>query len=280
MQNIQNWRDYGLSGVTEDEETTGPPVEWSMLGLNNWGWMTGPDGNKYSTIDMHGMIDGCALGGMAVEVDENDEWERGTYRTPMLELSLDDYRHLQQTGRPYDGMLGLGDTGEIYAYDGSLGFFKKLFRKAKSAVKKVGRRIKKGIRKVLKKSRFGRFLLKVGGKIKKIAMKVVKPLIKFVGKYAAKLAPIAAIIPGYGTAIAGALMAAGKVANLMEKWSVKLKGKPGTVRGLKMKNPKEFGKFRDALKKEARKMRRMKRRRPRKFRELATSLARKKQELY
>lgn len=274
MQNIEQWRDYGLAGATEDE-TSGPPVEWSYLGLNNWGWMQGPDGRRYSTIENYGMIDGCALSGMSVEVDENDQWEPGTYRTPMLELAVDDYSYLQSNGSPYDGMLGLSDTGEIYAYDGSLGFFRKLFRRAKSAVKKVGRRIKKGIRKVLKKSRFGRFLLKVGGKIKRIAMKVVKPLIKFVGKYAAKLAPIAAIIPGYGTAIAGALMAAGKVANLMTKWGVKLKGKPGTVRGLKMKHPKKFGKFRKALQAEASKMRRMKRRRPRKFRELATSLARK-----
>lgn len=271
-QNIVNWRDMGLAGVTDDEET-GAPEEWGMLGLNNWGWMNTPQG-RVSTVESYGIIDGSMLQGLSAEVDENDEWAPGYVRTPMLELAIDDYRYLQQNGGPYDGMLGLGDTGEIYAYDGSLGFFKKLFRRVKRGVKKVARRVKKGIKKVLKKSRFGRFLLKVGGKIKRIAMKIVRPLMKFVGKYAAKLAPIAAMIPGYGTAIAGALMAAGKVASVMKKWGVSTKGKPGKVRGLKFQNPKAFPQFQKELKQQAKRMQQFSRRNPRKFKALATSLAR------
>lgn len=274
-QNILNWRDEGLSGVTDYDEETGAPEEWSMLGLNNWGWMDTPQG-KMSTVASYGIIDGTMLGGLTAEVDENDEWEPGYVRTPMLELAIDDYNYLQANGMPYDGMLGLGDTGEIYAYDGSLGFFKKLFRRVKRGVKKVARRVKKGIKKVLKKSKFGRFLLKVGGKIKKIAMKIVRPLMKFVGKFAAKLAPIAAIIPGYGTAIAGALMAAGKVANIMKKWGVSTKGKPGKVRGLKLKNPKAFPGFKKELSAQAAQMKKFSRRNPRKFKALATSLAKKR----
>lgn len=270
--NIVDWEDMGFAGVTDDGEE---PMEWSAVGLSDWGWMKGPNG-RVSTVASHGIIPGEMLGGLAVEVDEDDEWAPGVVRTPMLELALDDYVYMNQNGKPYDGMLGLSDTGEVYAYDGSLGFFKKLFKRVKKRVKKVARRVKKGIKKVLKKSRFGRALLKIGGKIRKIAMKIVRPLMKFVGKFAAKLAPIAAMIPGYGTAVAGALMAAGKVANVMKKWGVSTKGKPGKVRGLKFKNPKAIKAFRKDLANQAAKMARLKKRNPRRFKELATSLARKR----
>lgn len=272
--NIEEWQDYGLGAVTEPEGT-GEPVEWSMLGLHDWGWMNTPQG-KVSTIATYGYIDGSQLNGMMAEVDENEDWGGGLVRTPMLELAIDDYNYVVQNGAPYDGMLALGDTGEVYHYDGSLGFFKKLFKRIKKGVKKVAKRVKKGIRKVLKKSKFGRFLLKVGGKIKKIAMKVVRPLMKFVGKWAGKLAPIAAMIPGYGTAIAGALAAAGKVANVMKKWGVSTVGKKGSVRTLKLKNPKALPQFQRELKAEAARMAALKKRDPRRFQQLATQLARRR----
>ena len=275
-ENIENWQDYGLAGTDPDPNPNGEPEEWSMLGLNNWGYMPDGAGGRVSTVAQYGYIDGASLNGMMAEVDENDDWGDGLVRTPMLELAIDDYNFVAQNGAPYDGMLGLGDTGEIYAYDGSLGrgFFKKLFRKVKRGVKKVGRRIKKGIKKVLKKSKFGRMLLKIGGKIRKIAMKIVRPLMKFVGKWAAKLAPIAALIPGYGTAIAGALAAAGKVANVMKKWGVSTKGPKGKVRGLKLKNPKKLPGFTRALKSEAERMKTMRRKFPRRFKALSRKLAR------
>jgi hypothetical protein len=194
----------------------------------------------------------------------------------MLELSLDDYQYMAQNGRPYDGMLALGDTGEPYVYDGLSGWFKKVFKKIKKGVKKVARKIKSGVKKLLKKTKFGRWLIKVGGKIKKIAMKIVRPLVKFVGKYAAKLAPIAAMIPGYGTAIAGALMAAGKIANLMQKYGVLTTGKKGKVRTLKVKNPKKnFKPFSKALHIEANKMKKFSKRDPHGFNRLARKMAQK-----
>lgn len=273
--NIEEWPDYGMAGVTE--EAYEEPSDWSLIGLNDWGWMSVPGGGKVSTVATYGYIDGSQLNGMMAEVDENDTWDEatGTYRTPMLELSVDDYQYMQQYGQPYDGMLALGDTGEPYVYDGLSGFFKKLFKKIKKGVKKVAKKIKKGIKKVLKKTKFGRWLIKVGGKIKKIAMKIVKPLVKFVGKFAAKLAPIAAMIPGYGTAIAAALCAAGKIANLMQKYGVFTEGKPGKVRTLKLKDPNKFKKFSKALHLEAEAMKKYSKRDPRKFQALSRKLAQK-----
>lgn len=278
---IDDWADYGMAGATEPEGYE-EPIEWSTLGLTDWGWMSAPGGGKVSTIATYGYIDGAQLNGMMAEVDQNDVWDpaTGTYRTPMLELSVDDYQYMQQNGMPYDGMLALGDTGEPYVYDGLGGWFKKIFKKIKKGVKKVARKIKKGVKKLLKRTKFGRWLIKVGGKIKKIAMKIVKPLVKFVGKYAAKLAPIAAMIPGYGTAIAAALAAAGKVAQLMQKYGIFTEGKKGKVRTLKIKRPKRRGHrrfkgFREQLKREARKMKSFSRKDPRRFKALATKLARK-----
>jgi hypothetical protein len=270
--NIEHWANYGFGGV--DEDPGAEPIEWSYLGLTDWGWMDSPSGGKVSTVEQYGIIDGAMLGGMAAEVDENDMWEPGTVRTPMIELALDDYAYVAENGQPYDGMLGLGDTGEIYYYDGLGGFFKKLFRKVKKKVKKIARRVKRGIKKVLKKSRFGRFLLKVGGKIKKIAMKIVKPLVKFVGKYAAKLAPVAALIPGFGPAIAGGLMVAGKIANTMRKFGVTTKGKKGKVRGLKLQDPKKLPQFQKALRAEAQKMKSFAQRHPRRFKAMSSRLGR------
>jgi hypothetical protein len=140
----------------------------------------------------------------------------------MIELGGADYQYVATNGRPYDGMLGLGDDGEVYVYDGLGGWFKRLRRRIKRGFKKIGRgirkvargirkvrkRIQKGIRKVVRKLPGGKMLLKIGGKLRKVAMKVVKPLAKF-GR---KLAPIAAMIPGYGPAIAAGLRIGGKIA--------------------------------------------------------------------
>jgi hypothetical protein len=266
------WPDYGFGAVDPDPDPNSQPVEWSYLGIDDWGWINTPNG-KMSAVGTYGMIPGEMLG-FSVEVDDNDTWDPGTVRTPMIELAIDDYNFVRENGSPYDGMLGLGDTGEIYYYDGLGGFFKKLVRRVKKKVKKVARRVKRGIKKVLKKSKFGRFLLKVGGKIHKIAMKIVKPLIRFVGKYAAKLAPIAALIPGFGPAVAGGLMVAGKVAKTMQKWGVKTTGNAGKVRRLALKNPKNLPGFQRDLKRQAARMKAWGRKNPKKFARLSRKLAR------
>jgi hypothetical protein len=261
---VNQWQDVGFGYAGEDYEE---PADWSAVGPMGFGQYVG----------MMGIIDGSALAGIGVEVDDEEieDWGGGVgaVRTPMLEIAPDDYLYMSFCGAPYDGMLAFGDTGELYQYDGTLGrgFFRKLFRKAKKAVRKVRKRVKRGIKKVLKKSRFGRALLKIGGKIKRIAMKVVKPLMKFVGKWASKLAPIAAMIPGYGTAIAAGLAAAGKVAKLMTKFGVATKGIKGAVRGLKLKNPKKLPAFQRALKSEASRMKKYKTRHPKHFEEMLAS---------
>jgi hypothetical protein len=195
---VDRWQDQGLMGLAGSPEET--PVDWDnvVMGFGD----ASPD---------WGMIDGTALAGIGVETGEEEDWGGVMgVRTPMLEVSPEDYTYISFCGVPYTGMFALGDDGEMYTYDGTLGrgFFRRLFRKIRRGVKKVAKKIRKGIRAVIKRLPFGKFLLKIAGKIRKIAMKIVRPLVKFVGKWASKLAPIAAIIPGYGTAIAAGLAAA------------------------------------------------------------------------
>jgi hypothetical protein len=275
-ENIENWGNYGF-GADEAEMGFGEPVDWGTIGLANWGWIPTADGNRVSAVGMYGIIDGANLGGLCAEVDGDDTWgytESGQplVRTPMIELSLSDYDYVRRNGRPYDGMLGLSDTGDVYQYSGLGGFFKKLFKRVKGVISKVRKKIRGGIKKLLKKSKFGRFLLKVGGKIRKIAMKIVRPLMKFVGKWAGKLAPIAAMIPGYGTAVAAALTAAGRVAKVMQKWGVSTSGAKGTVRRLKLQDPKKLPEFKRELAAEAAQMKAMQKSDPAKFQQLSTAL--------
>lgn len=218
---------YGYAGLSSD----GEPEPWERAGVMGFG----------AYADEMGIMGGF---GLAAEV-EPDQY--GFVRTPMLELHPRDHKFLARHGRPYDGMPALGDDGSVYQYDGFSGFFKKLFKKVGKGIRKVGKFAKSVATKVLKKLPFGKYLVKFVNKIHKVAMKLIRPLTKFVGKYAAKLAPIAAMIPGYGPVISVALRAGGKIANLMNKYGVTQseKGK------LKFKNPKQVKQFRRELKKEA-----------------------------
>lgn len=236
---LLGWADYGLAGLDYPGGGGGAPADWRKHVLKDFG--------IYS--ERLGIMSGEGLG-LSAEVET---WidPRGfeISRTPMIELAPDDYGYVNRYRRAYHGMLGLGDDGQAYEYDGFSGFFKRLFKKAKSFVKKIGA----GIKKVIRKIPGGKYLIKLGEKVHKIAMKFVKPLVKFVGKYAAKLAPIAALIPGYGTAIAAGLYTAGKIANLMQKYGVEVIGKKGEPRNLKFKSGKGAKEFQKALKKEAEK---------------------------
>jgi hypothetical protein len=195
------------------------------------------------------IIDGIGLGGLAAEVDAQIVDGVTIARTPMLSISPQDARYVRVMGEPRDGTIAIGDDGSIYEYDGTIGagFFKRLFRRIKKGFKKIG----KGIKALVRKLPGGRYLVKLGEKLHSIAMKLVRPLIKFVGKYAAKLAPIAALIPGWGTAVAAGLLVAGKVAKLMQDYGVATVGKPGTVRRLAFQDPKKAHAFKAALHKEA-----------------------------
>lgn len=191
------------------------------------------------------------MGGLGLIAEVTTD-ETGRAWTPALEISPEDYEYMQVNPLPYEGMLGLGDNGDVYQYDGNLGFFRRLFKRIKRGVKKVAR-------KVLRKIPGGKYLMKLGKKVWKVAKKFVRPLAKFVGKYATKLAPVAALIPGYGPAIAAGLYTAGRVAKLMNKYDVMLTGKKGKPRKLKFKSGKQAKRFQKALKKAASKLKRSKR---------------------
>lgn len=243
MQTPYNWQSYGRSYENSigfepiepyqadhsgllgavDYWPGSEPEEWSTVGLAGWGYLS----------PSMGVIDGSALGGIGVEVDEDQMDPSGYVRTPMIELGSADYKYVVANGQPYDGMLGLGDDGEVYVYDGLGGWFKRLRRRIRRAFKKVGRgirrvakgirkirkRIQKGIRKVIRRLPGGKMLLKIGGKLRKIAMKVVKPL----AKLGRKLAPVAALIPGYGPAIAAGLRIGGKIAQHLGQTGVPIR---------------------------------------------------------
>jgi len=179
-----------------------------------------------------GVINGDQTPYIMAEYDDTDEiGDTGLVRTKHFEMDPADIAYIQQYGVPQMGALALADDGEIYEYvnnpDGFGGFFKKLFRKAKKAVRKVARRVKKGVRKLgkrikkfVRRTAFGRFLWKVGSKIFKTAMKLVKPLMKIVGPIAKRIAPIAAFIPGIGPAVSAGLMLTGKVYDIAKKVGV------------------------------------------------------------
>lgn len=237
---LEQWQDMGLGGVGQE------PEDWRNYGPEDFGAYS----EEMGIEPLEGM-------GLAAEVDyELLEGDDGVIRlgarTPILEVEPGDLKYVRKHGRPYDGMGAVSDTGAIYSYDGSLGFFSKIFSAAKSVVKKVG----SGLKKAISKIPGGKYLIKLGERIHKIALKFVAPLTKYVGKYAAKLAPVAALIPGYGPAIAAGLYTAGKVANLMRKYGVKLKGKKSKVRKLKFKSGSKAKKFKKALKKLAKKEKR------------------------
>lgn len=250
---ISQWQDYGLGG---DDTGTQEPEDWRLYGIPEYG----------AHAEMLGIISGDEIPPIAVEVDQGLYGGRVLARTPMIDLTPKDYNYVKVLKKPYDGMMGLGDDGMVYEYDGTLGFFTKLYKAAKGAVKSVGRKIKKGVSRVLKKIPGGKYLIKLGQRVFEIASKLVKPLTKYVGKYAAKLAPVAALIPGYGPAIAAGLYTAGKIANLMNKYGVVVKGAKGAVRALKFKGKnkaKKAKKFRKALKRAAEKEKRKRGRRRR-----------------
>jgi hypothetical protein len=226
---VNRWTDYaGLGDYTPDAEDL---LDFRKVGIKDFGIYA----------EAMGMLPNM---GMLAEVETD---ETGRAWTPMLELAPHDYNYIRAWGKPYHGMVALGDNGETYIYDGFAGFFSKLFKKIKSGVKKVASKIKKIAKKVISKIPGGKYLIKLGEKVWKVAKKLVRPLMKFVGKYAAKLAPIAAMIPGYGPAIAAGLYTAGKIANLMTKFDVAITGLKGKPRKLKFKSDKHAKAFQKAL---------------------------------
>jgi hypothetical protein len=242
--------DYGLAGV--DARPAGQlPIDMRRACpyLNRYGRRFG------DASEMLGIIDAADMPSLPmaeVEIGLGSDGQAYAW-TPAIEMAPEDYEYVRRTGRIRDGAIGLGDNGVLYKYDGLGGFFKKLFRRIGRGVKRVVKGVGRIGKKILSKLPGGKYLIRLGSKIWKISKKLLRPLTKLVGKYAAKLAPIAAIIPGYGTAIAAGLYAAGKIANIMNATGTVLKGAKGTLRKLKFKSPKHSAAFRKALHKEAKK---------------------------
>lgn len=205
--------DYGLSNYGLAGADGAEPLDYAVYGLKEFG--------AYSPImGLYSNEQDALL--FEVGDDEADAITgNGTrlVRSKMLEISPVDYRHFLATGAPRARAVALGDDGTIYQWQQAegmgAGFFKRLFKRIGKGVKKFAGKIKGFAKKLVKMLPGGKYLVKIYDKIHKVAMKLIAPLTKFVGKYAAKLAPIAALIPGYGTAVAAALYSAGKIANIM-----------------------------------------------------------------
>lgn len=258
------FKDFGL------ERAFGRIPEASEQGVGDLAdfSLEGPVDQFGAYSDEMGVIQGHQIPGVLMEYDDDDVMQvQGlgeVVRTKMLEMDPSEYQYVAKTGSPRAGATAISDDGDVYQYhpqfQGELGgFFKKLFKKigkkVRKAVKWVAKKVKKGVRWLVKKLPGGKWLLKMFDKLKKIAMKLVKPLMKFVGKYAKKLAPIAAMIPGYGPAIAAGLHVAGRIAKVVNKLGVKFEKKTHRP---KFKSDKHAKKFRRSLKKEAERMKRKK----------------------
>ena len=258
----ENFPDYGLENMGLAGTDNQAPLPWDVHQVREFG--------KY--ID-RGFINGDQLPYM-MEYDDDDVLlgsDGNEYvRTKMLEIAPEELEFMGRYGKPRGGMVVLADDGDVYQFvdEGAMlgGFFKKLFKKAKKGIKKGFRKARKFARKAIKRLPGGKYVVKLGGKLRKVAMKLVRPLAKFAGKWAKRLAPIAALIPGYGPAIAGALYATGKIADIAKKMGVKLG--PGGI-PKRFKNPKQADKFKRQLERAASRQKPVKVRRKKKRRRRA-----------
>lgn len=233
----ENMEDMGFAGLDLPAENDPEEIwDWRKHTIQGFG----------AYIDDYGYMGNANHLHAEVQTFRNRKGEI-VARTPMIEMAPLDYTYCRTHGSPYDGCLALGDDGTVYTYSGLDGFFKRLFQKGRKLVRKIRAKA----RKLLKRTKFGRMMVKIGDKVRQVAMKIVKPLTKFVGKYAAKLAPVAALIPGWGTAVAAGLATAGKVANLMNKYGVALAGKKGEARVLAYRDPQSAKAFQNELNIEA-----------------------------
>lgn len=227
-----DYPDYGLAKYDLATRDDREPSDWSKYGLINFG----------AQLDQPlGLIDGAEVG-LAMEYDEDDfveglEGLAGSplIRTKMLEMDPSEIAHIRTTGRPRLGTVALADDGDVYTWaevPGMGGFFKKLRRKIRKGVRRVRKRISKISKRMIKALPGGKYLLKIYGKVKKIGMKLTRPLKKLLGsKFGKFIGPIAALIPGAGPVVALAisgLRKAGQIKKLLKKFNVKRdpKGRP------------------------------------------------------
>lgn len=207
-----------VARTEEDPKMASNTVSYYTAPLDAVG-LCGIDGDEPE--DLQTVIEGfgahsAALGDYGIYEPQNILGEsfplEGDYGiSPILEVGLADYAHLQTFG-PYEGMLALGLDGQVYQYQTD-GLGKSWFRRIAGRIKKRLRRFRKRLRKIIKKLPGGKFLVKIGGKLRAIAAKAVRGI----AKAAPILSKIAAFVPGYGPAIAAGLKVAGKVASAARK---------------------------------------------------------------
>jgi hypothetical protein len=165
-----------------------------------------------------------------VELGQNDYLNDGSGRaiTPILAFSPDDFDYLKTVGCPYPGMRAIGNTGYVYEYvkasnsNGLQGPIINFFKRIGRGIRDFFRTIWDGVKKVFEATKFGRWVLKVVDGVVGFAVKIVKPLAQFVGKWAPALAPVAALIPGIGIPLASYVLSAGGVAKAFNEFGVPL----------------------------------------------------------
>lgn len=224
QETMENFPDYGLANYGLAGTDSAEPIDWSRTVIKDFGC--------YS--NSLGMVSDAS--GYLMEYDEDDVIpnSNGLVVTKALELAPNEYQYFQANGNFRPGTVALSDDGDVYAWEPTpvgLGFFRKIFRRAKKRIKKFAKRAIKMVggisKKLVKALPGGKYLLKIYGKVKKIAKKIVKPLAKYLGPLAKKLAPIAALIPGYGPAIAAGLYKTGQIAKVISKAGVAISKKTG-----------------------------------------------------
>lgn len=248
MQHISSFEDYDqgpvlpMEGLGDVETSLLGFVGFGDVGLSGFGHLAGE----------HGIVDCAKLQKpLMVEVGTDDS---GLVYAPNVELTPNDLNFVKLTGAPYHGMWGLSEEGEPVVWDqtaGMGGWFRKLFKRVASKVRKIAAKVKSVVKKVIRKIPGGKALMKIGSKIWSISKKLVKPLLAKLGPIALKLAPIAALVPGVGTAVSAGLLAVGTVNKIMQSTGVRLfKDAVSSVAKLKFESPQQAAKFQAALKNE------------------------------
>jgi len=235
--NYHSFHDFGLENFGMAGTDDAPPLDWSSWYLKDFGAYVD---NPYPMINADQM-------GLMMEYGDDDvigycSDGQPVVRTKVLEMDPQEVAYLLRSGQPRPGTVALGDDGTVYQWEelpGLGGWFRRLFKKIGRGIKKGFRAIGKGVkwvvrgigkvaRKLIKKLPGGKYLIKIYDRVKTVAMKAVRPLVKLIGKIGKFVAPIAAIIPGYGPAIAAVLYKAGTIAKLIKVFDVKVdkKGRP------------------------------------------------------
>jgi len=221
-ENENNVYDMGLAGI-DSYETTGAPVSWNdevepLFGQGDFIEELGYIGDA-SNVEI---------------IMEDDDFDGDEYITPMLEFAPMDYQMIKNNGGiPLVGMEAISDLGDLYEYvpvptlDGRLRrAFKRLRKRVRRRFVKIGR----GIKRAIKKTRFGRAIIRLGKKIVSVSKRIIKKIAPIVGKWCTRLAPLAAMIPGFGPAISGVMLAVGTAATLIHKYGGKVVDIIGTIK--------------------------------------------------